>query len=389
MTHSVRYSIQKENPPIPVLTEDGFKVLLTRYPLSSSGKARPLLLMHGASAWSNTFQIRPDRVQSNGKRLSVVEFLNDAGYDVWLLDWRGGGRPEIVAQVHKFPPKSFTIDEVARHDIPKALAKISEVTGSQRVDVIAHCMGAGSLAFGLGRSDLRTPILKYLGNVVLCTLGLFYEAPWDGLAKVQDHLLDVILATDPNCPGVSPDVNSKRPWPEILEFAFSKWPASWQPTCSSAFCHRLAFMFGSPYCEDRLSEGIHNHLEHFFGPIPIAHYAHAAQNTLRGYAAPFNVEGQSKPAFEACLDLEGFEELHAKDLRIGLVTGSRNILWHRESIDRMHDWLRRRLPAQKCQKRIIPDYGHQDLFWGKDAADNVFPVLLELLSGENARNSRR
>jgi hypothetical protein len=45
----------------------------------------------------------------------------------------------------------------------------------------------------------------------------------------------------------------------------------------------------------------------------------------------------------------------------------------------MHDWLRRKLSAQQCQKRVIRGYGHQDLFWGKNAAEAVFPVLLELL----------
>jgi cholesterol oxidase len=133
-------------------------------------------------------------------------------------------------------------------------------------------------------------------------------------------------------------------------------------------------MFGCPYFEENLTTGIHDNLPGLFGPIPIAHYAHAAQNTLRGYAAPFNVEAGKPQAWEECLDLTGFE-----NLQIGLVTGDRNILWHRESIDRMHDWLRRKLPAERCRKRVFAGYGHQDLFWGKNSAKDVFGELANLL----------
>lgn len=268
---------------------------------------------------------------------------------------------------------------VAEFDIPKALEYVS---GHRNVDVIAHCMGAGSLAYGLGNATFRDSIRKHLGTVVLCTLGLFYEAPWDGVTKVQDHLLDFIMGTDRLCRGINPKVTGQDPWPEVLDFAFKKWPHAWQPSCKDEFCHRLAFMFGSPYLESNLSDGIHDRLAEFFGPIPIALYAHAAQNSLRGYAAPFNVEGQANPSWEKCLDLKGFE-----DLQIGLVTGDQNILWHRESMDRMYDWLRRKLRAGQCEKRTLAGYGHQDLFWGKNAANDVFPMLLELLWSRSSGNA--
>jgi hypothetical protein len=247
-------------------------------------------------------------------------------------------------------------------------------SGGKEVHVIAHCMGAGCLAFGLGNASLRREILPHLGNVVLCTLGLFFEAPWDGFTKIQDHLLDLVMGNHPSCLGISPQVTDEKKWPDLFEFGFQKWARSWKPACSDPFCHRLAFMFGSPYLETNLSAGIHESLPEFFGQIPVAHYAHAAQNALRGYAAPFNVERDSLDMWESCLDIAGFE-----GLRIGLVTGRENVLWHRDSIDRMYDWLRRKLSDRQCRKCVFAGYAHQDLFWGKNAAADVFPTLLGLV----------
>lgn len=376
---SSQLSLQEKAEPFGIEVEQDFHVFLSHYPSARSKTIGPLLFLHGASAWSNTFLIRPENPASaTGRRQSIVEFFQDQGYDVWLLDWRGGGRPEIVAQVARVARERFTMDHVAELDIPEALKYVSGKAGGKKVDVIAHCMGAGSLAYGLGNAKFRAPIRQHLGKVVLSGLGLFYEAPWDGVTKVQDHLLDFIMGTDRRCFSINPDA-TEAPWPDVLDLAFKKWPHTWQPACKDEFCHRLAFMFGSPYLESNLSRGIHDRLPEFFGPIPIGLYAHAAQNSLRGYAAPFNVEVGTKSSWEECLDLTGFQ-----DLQIGLVTGGQNILWHRESMDRMYDWLRRKLRAGQCQKRTIEGYGHQDLFWGKDAANVVFPALVELLKSESS-----
>ena len=73
---------------------------------------------------------------------------------------------------------------------------------------------------------------------------------------------------------------------------------------------------------------------------------------------------------EAYLRLDAF-----RDLKITLITGAANPLWHRESIDRMAEWLARR--GEPATKHVLAGYGHQDLWWGKRSWDEVFPLVLQ------------
>jgi hypothetical protein len=109
-------------------------------------------------------------------------------------------------------------------------------------------------------------------------------------------------------------------------------------------------------------------------------YQHAAQNALRGFAAPFGEEGRLHPATsnEEIPDKLASRYIHLeafKDLEITLITGADNPLWHRDSIDRMAEWLARR--GRPATKHVLDGYGHQDLWWGERSEKDVFPLVLE------------
>lgn len=126
-----------------------------------------------------------------------------------------------------------------------------------------------------------------------------------------------------------------------------------------------------------------------FGAIPLRMYLQGAYNVRRKWAAPFVdttssiVRASSDTRLIGAKALERFRSLPS----VFLVTGSRNQLWHRDSIDRMHEWLTRGLEGRSSTigKKVFPDYGHQDLLWGALAKKEVFSVLLEKgLGGESA-----
>jgi hypothetical protein len=69
-----------------------------------------------------------------------------------------------------------------------------------------------------------------------------------------------------------------------------------------------------------------------------------------------------------------------KDRVLTLITGDLNSLWHRDSIDTMYEWLRwgrNRDQPRKLRKHVLNGFGHQDLYWGADAPEHVFPLILE------------
>jgi len=123
-----------------------------------------------------------------------------------------------------------------------------------------------------------------------------------------------------------------------------------------------------------------------FGAIPLRMYLQGAKNVRRRWAGPFD---DARPQHEWIGDdaRARFRKLEA----VTLITGARNQLWHRDSIDRMAEWLVRGPgpPRGWIRKEVLPDYGHQDLLWGKRAHGDVFPIVLDGLGGPGVRRAPR
>ena len=106
------------------------RVRLTRY----RGKGTPVALVHGYSASGTTFT-------HDAIRKPLALFLHEKGHDVWVLDLRtSAGMPSAVVPWH--------FEDAALADLPVALDTIRRETG-QKVDVIAHCIGAVMLCMAL------------------------------------------------------------------------------------------------------------------------------------------------------------------------------------------------------------------------------------------------
>jgi hypothetical protein len=148
-------------------------------------------------------------------------------------------------------------------------------------------------------------------------------------------------------------------------------------------------MYGMPYHEGNLVNAIHGAnsqgalLPDLFGPIPLHMFIHGAQNIRKGNATFYRSHDDS----EKLLSEEAREKFRRLS-KVTLITGALNRLWHRDSIDLMHEWLCRGTAdsLRKFQKHIFPTYAHQDLLWGTDSKDQVFPRIAEGLQPANQRD---
>ena len=108
-------------------------------------KGPPVLLLHGASASSQTFE-RPGP-GPDGRSRSLVGHLLEEGFEPWLLDWRGSGR--VVDEAVRSGTlndlrEQLDFDHAAHWDIPQALEQIGKVRDDAKdILAIGHCMGAG------------------------------------------------------------------------------------------------------------------------------------------------------------------------------------------------------------------------------------------------------
>jgi pimeloyl-ACP methyl ester carboxylesterase len=335
----------------------------------ASGTTPAVLLLHGASASSETFLLP--------REAGLAHALCERGFEVFLLDWRGG---KLVADRERAPEQRalFTMDRVAHEDFPAALRvmHVQRRDRSAKLHIVAHCFGAGCLAMSIGGGALVELAKEGIAvdRIVLLTLGLFYVAPWDGFIKADDFVIERVIASTPEVHGINPHVD-ENPWPAQMERAFSKWPKQLLPQCGIGSCQRVSFMFGAPYLEANLSDAIHceETIAEQFGTMPIMLYAHAGQNVRRGYAAPLDAEPTADGRAERRRYMQR-APFEAHD--ITLITGTENTIWHPDSIHRMHEWLMAS-PLRRSVKHVLPGYGHQDLLWGNKAGEDVYPLILE------------
>ncbi|XP_063238149.1 lipase 1-like isoform X2 [Bacillus rossius redtenbacheri] len=118
-----------------VTTADGYRLTLHRIP----GGGRPVLLLHGFLQSSASFLLGDP-----GHSLGYI--LADAGFDVWLGNWRGN----FYSQKHsnKFISRqefwNFSWHEMGVHDLPAFIDKILHETGRPQLSLVGFSMGAAA-----------------------------------------------------------------------------------------------------------------------------------------------------------------------------------------------------------------------------------------------------
>ncbi len=408
----------------PFKTPDGIDLQLRRY--RTAGKAKPygaVLLLHGASGSHQTF-LTPQG--------GLAKYLFNEGFDPWLLDWRSSGLvvdeeldklEELCAQ--KVPvedalqmvtigrsAKKFNFNDAARYDIRSALTKMMAEGARGPVSAMGHCMGSGILAESIAMEHIGP---SDVSRVVLETLGLFYEVPIEGRLKTEDRVLDRFrerkdtsaLVVDPRI--LDDSFESRNPWAPELEEMYTVWPSALkehdEPAAAGAgagarlsltpkldalhaMCNRACFMYGMVFEHVNLVPEIHGDdttpglLQRLFRAIPLQMFIHGANNIRERQATWFHrTNGRSNSEFVSDDARNRFRSLMQENGGVTLITGARNRLWHRDSIDRMYEWLSRGAPvsSRHLVKHVLTEYGHQDLLWGSDAEREVYPLIAEAL----------
>jgi pimeloyl-ACP methyl ester carboxylesterase len=356
------------------------QLMLRRLP-EPSQPGPAVLLLHGGNTSGDCFLFPAG---------GLATYLHQKGHDVWILEWRssplvlnpllGDGEPlgGSVANERRL----FNFDNVVSQDFPAALDQIRATIGPDTtLSVLGHCLGAGTLSMAIARGTLE----KYrISNLVLSTLGLFVEVPWNGFMKADDFILERVVTSAPTCRGINPNDPLDK-WPEDMRRAYELWPTAWLPAGTSPAAEllkRITFMFGQPYSLERLHPEMKGPAAaKIFGPMHVGLYMHIGQMVRRGYAARFDepdVIDRAAPPLQADAVVGDLDPTHFLNKRVTLIGAAENRLWHRDSIDLMYEWLRASAPQtqrERYTKHILPGYMLQELLWGIRAAQDVFPLI--------------
>jgi cholesterol oxidase len=323
---------------------DGTRLRLTRYQGGSKG---PVIAVHGLGVSSLIFSI--DTIDTN-----LLEYLYVAGYDVWLLDFRAS----IVL------PSSngqFSADDVARLDYPAAVAKVRELTGSPTVQMVVHCFGSTTffMAMLAGLEGVRSAVCSQIGAHVL--------SPPLTEFKAGIHLDGVLRRIGVN--SLDAYVDSHADWKNRIfdeGLRFFKMPPG--EDCKDPVCHRISFIYSLLYQHEQLNQATHDALHEMFGIANASSLSQLAEMVRKGHL----VDADGHDAY-----LPNVKRLA---IPIAILHGEKNDFFLPESTERTLEWMQAANGRDLYTRRVIPGYGHIDCIYGKNAARDVYPFVLEHLN---------
>merc|ERR1711973_723475 len=359
-----------------VTTEDGYILTLHRIPHGKSNREaegmKPVVYLQHGLLCSSADWIMP----TPAKGLGYI--LADAGYDVWMGNYRGN----TYSRNHTFfdPDKSdgfwdFTWDEMAKYDIPTQIEKVLSVTGQDELQYVGHSMGTTAfMAMHHYRTDIPQKIrLAHLLSPVAYVKHM--ESPIHWIAGLGP-LLDTILS-----------------WFGIGEFL----PSNLLIDClASLFCHGLTegictnilFLlcgYDKPQMNSTLLDTIMHHTPAGASTNTIFHYAQEIRSgNFEGYDW-----GSDKDNFMHH-GAEGVPVYRLYDVSTPLAVyyGQNDWLAAAQDVLQTVTELPNIVPGM-LHEIDYPTWNHLDFLWAIDADKYVYTPLLhnmERCQSEDCRN---
>ncbi|WP_035058448.1 alpha/beta fold hydrolase [Andreprevotia chitinilytica] len=322
-------------------TEDGVNLRLTRY---QGGTKGPVMLVHGLGVGSNIFST--DTIPTN-----LLEYLYNHGYDVWLLDFR-------VSILLEASQQQSDGDQIARYDFPAAIQQIRQSTGAKDVQCVVHCYGATTFFMSLlaGLEGVRSVVCSQIATDLVV-------APITQ-AKTGLHLPSVLDKLGVQSLTAYTEVNAD--WFEKLyDTALKGYAlAEAQGYCNNPVCHRITFMYASLYRHETLNETLHDNLHELFGVANMRTMEHLALMCREGHLV--GVDG-------ADIYMPHLDRLQ---MPILFISGEQNVCYLPESTERTYQKLVDRFGPERYSRMVVPDYGHIDCMFGKNAVVDVYPFIV-------------
>jgi cholesterol oxidase len=323
-------------------TADGVALRLVRY--AAAGGQVPVLLVPGIGMSGRIFSA--DTVDTN-----LVEYLHEAGLDAWVLDPRSS--PDSPASEGE-----FRAHDVATHDLPAAVARVRELTGAPAIDVVAQ--GFGALALHMALVDG----LKGVRSAVCLQMGLHLVTPHLSRVKAGLHLPEVLKALGQK--SLSARGGGSGWQSTLFDATLRLLPVKHRESCQSTVCRRITFMYGPLYLHDQLNRATHDALHEIFGVTNLTAFGDIAQMVRAGHAV-----GPDGATF--------VRDLNRLALPITFLHGEKNTCFLPESTRRTYEALVEANGAARYRCEVVPGYGDLDCLLGKQAARDVFPLILSHL----------
>lgn len=331
---------------VPFRAGDGLQCNLIHVQGDAPAMKGPVLLVHGAGVRANIFRAPT--------KCNFVEYLVQQGYDVWLENWRAS---------IDLAPNLWTLDQAALYDHPEAVKTVMRETGSESLKAVIHCQG--STSFMMSAVAGLVPQVK---TIVSNAVSLHPIVPMASIVKSKVALPLVKLLTPYLNPrwGVSAPTFAAKLISLIVRLTHHE--------CRNEVCKQVSFTYGSGFPalwrHENLNEDTHEWLKQEFGPVPLRFFDQIMRCVRAGHLV--SVEG--KPGLPA----DFVAQKPQTDARFAFFAGKLNRCFLPESQEKTYDYFNRQR-TEYHSLYMLPSYGHLDVFMGKNAAEDVFPLMVSEL----------
>ena len=327
---------------VPFRARDGFTCNLIHVQETTAPTKGPVVLVHGAGVRANLFRAP---VETN-----LVDYLIERGYDVWLENWRAS---------IDLPFNRWTLDQAAVYDHPAAVETITERTGARSVKAVIHCQGSTSFMM-----SAVSGLLPQVSVIVSNAVSLHTVIPAWASFKMQVSvplLRRMTQYLDPQWGIEAPTLLAKG----IVEVVRST-----HHECNNLVCKMVSFTYGAGFpalwSHANLNDETHAWLRQEFAKVPLTFFDQMIRCVNRGHLVP--VDGLKELPDDL---LHGPPQT---DARFAFFAGLNNLCFLPESQERTFEWFNDHA-ANRHTLHLLPNYGHLDVFMGKNASRDTFPAI--------------
>jgi pimeloyl-ACP methyl ester carboxylesterase len=331
---------------VPFEAGDGFQCNLIHPQANQAPSKGPVLLVHGAGVRANLFQPPTET--------TLVDYLIARGYDVWLENWRGS---------IDFRPNAWTLDQAAVFDHPYAVRKVIAETGARRIKAVIHCQG--STSFTMSAVAGLVPAVE---TIVSNAVSLHPIVPAFTRFKISASVPVLKLVTgylNPQWCVQAPTIPAKL----IAAFILAT-----HHECHNPVCKGVSFTFGTGFpalwSHQNLNDETHEWIKQEFAHVPIQFFEQMRQCIARGHLTA--VDGL------AGLPADFIAQPPRTDARFAFFAGLNNLCFLAESQQKSFEFFDSQR-GNYHSLRLVKGYGHLDMFIGKNAAQDVFPLMADEL----------
>jgi pimeloyl-ACP methyl ester carboxylesterase len=349
--------------PYAVRTEDGYELTVYRIPHGRNGKGatddkRPVVfLQHGLDGSATDWV-------TNLPNQAAAFILADAGFDVWLGNFRGNKyarfHKTLAPTEHAF--WEFTWDEMARYDLPAMIDHALNVSKTDSLYYVGFSLGTttGLAKFSQDR-EFAKKIKKFYALAPMATMShvkgpLRWVAPFTGALKRVFELVGM-------------DEFQPNAW--LMEQTAKYFCAN---VVTKLVCKSSLFLIGGPDSHQLNATRLPVYLSHSPGGTSTRNIVHIGQLINSGKFQAFDFGDKKKNQERYQQDTPTVYDVSTMETPVVIFAGGADWLADPTDVQNLTPQLR-----NLVGNTYLPDFNHFDFIWGLRAAPQVYwPMMKDI-----------